>query len=193
VTTVLVPLGRVARWVSNFETRHGAAELSVLDGALHGRAPDGSTFAARLPFAREYAGPSEVAALVDAAAPPSDWGVLIVRRGGFAVARLHGSVIDEVKVGRRHVQGRTKAGGWSQQRFARRRSNQARAAFAAAGEHAERILDGLDGPLVYAGEDAEAPEGSIRLAGHVPDPRRDVLEKAIADAGSVAIEVVNAG
>ena len=46
----------------------------------------------------------------------------------------------ESKVGQRHVQGRTKAGGQSQQRFARRRDNQARAAYEAAAEHAARIL-----------------------------------------------------
>ena len=62
------------------------------------------------------------------AEPPRDWGVLLVRKGGFAVARLAGSEVVASKVGQRHVQGRTKAGGQSQQRFARRRENQARVA-----------------------------------------------------------------
>jgi len=99
----------------------------------------------------------------------------------------------ESKVGQRHVQGRTKAGGWSQQRFARRRANQARAAFEAAGAHAARILDGLDGPLVFGGDEAARPEQAISLPGHVPDPRRGVLDQAIADAQAARIEVVNAG
>ena len=63
---------------------------------------------------------------------PSRWGVLLVRKGGFAVARLSGDDLVEHKIGQRHVQGRTKAGGQSQQRFARRRDNQARAAYDAA-------------------------------------------------------------
>lgn len=192
MTDVVVPVARIGRWVENFSARHGAAALSVGDGAFAGAATDGSTFSARLPFARAYDGPPEVAAFAAAARPPEDWGVLIVRRGGFAVARLHGESLVDSKVGRRHVQGRTKAGGWSQQRFARRRSNQARAAFEAAGEHAERILADLTGPLVYAGEESAAPEGALRLPGHVPDPRRDVLEKAIGDAQGAVFTVFNA-
>ena len=72
--------------------------------------------------------------------PAADWGVLLVRKGGFAVARLAAERLVESKVGQRHVQGRTKAGGQSQQRFARRRDNQARQAYEAAADHAARIL-----------------------------------------------------
>lgn len=188
---VLVAAIRFPRWVANFEARHGQATLAVANGALRGTAEDGSTFSARLPFG-EYDGPPAPSTFAEAAAPPADWGVLLVRRGGYAVARLRGTHVVESKVGRRHVQGRTKAGGWSQQRFARRRANQAREAFEAAGEHAARILDGLTGPLVYAGSEEAAPEGALRLPGHVPDPRRDVLDKAITDAQAIRVEVTNA-
>ena len=44
------------------------------------------------------------------------------------------------KVGSGYVQGRTKAGGWSQQRFARRRANQAHALWNDAADVAARIL-----------------------------------------------------
>ncbi len=99
------------------------------------------------------------------------------------------------------MQGRTKAGGQSQQRFARRRDNQARVAYEAAAEHAARILDGV--PLVVTGGDHAAVEAVLsdrRLADvasyrpflAVPDPRRSVLEQAVLDAGSVRISVVNA-
>jgi hypothetical protein len=193
VPEVLVGVARIQRWIDNFAARHGgAADLSVRDGALHGLAPDGSTFMARLPFERPYAGPVDVGAFATAAEPPADWGVLLVRKGGFAVARLHGTEIAASKVGKRHVQGRTKAGGWSQQRFARRRDNQARAALEAADEHAARILDGLTGPLVYGGIDEARPDDTILLPGHIGDPRRDVLEKAISDARSAVVEVTNA-
>ena len=201
MTQVYVPAGRAVRWVDNFSTRHGAAVLSVGGGALRGVAPDGSTFLARLPFARGYDGPADPVPFAAAAVPPEDWGVLLVRRGGFAVARLAGDRLAQSKVGRRHVQGRTKAGGWSQQRFARRRDNQARVAFEAATEHAARILAGLAGPLVTGGDRAavddvltDARLRRIDVVGPwlaVPDPRRDVLESAVRDAASLSIEVHN--
>lgn len=196
-----MPAVRMVRWIENFEARHGSTTLSTTDGALAGRAPDGSTFVAQLPFAAEYAGVAEPTAFVDAVAAPDDWGVLLVRKGGFAVARLHGTVTTETKVGRRHVQGRTKAGGQSQQRFARRRDNQARQAFEAAADHAARILVGLRGPVVTGGDRAAVDEvlADPRLRSlavvdpwlAVPDPKRGVLEQAILDAASVRVEVVN--
>ena len=202
MTSVLVPLERVPRWVANFEERHGATVLSVTDGGLVGEATDGSTFAARPPFDERYLGSAEVEDFVRAIDPPSDWGVLLVRKGGFAVARLAGERIVESKVGQRHVQGRTKAGGQSQQRFARRRDNQARQAYEAAAEHAVRIL-GQEPLTVVAGGDRTAVDEVLadpRLARvqvvepwlPVPDPRRGVLEQARRDACAVRIEVHNA-
>jgi len=198
--TVLVPPARLARWVENFGSRHGTTSLSVAEGGLGGVADDGSTFDARLPFTGSYAGPADASAFAEACVPPADWGVLLVRKGGFAVARLSGAMLVDSKVGQRHVQGRTKAGGQSQQRFARRRDNQARVAYEAAAEHSARILQGV--PLVVAGGDHAAVEAVLadrRLAGldvlpsflPVPDPRRSVLDQAIIDAGSVRISVVN--
>lgn len=204
-----MPGARLERWVENFASRHGAITLSVADGALSGRAVDGSTFRARLPFEATYAGAAEPHPFAEAAMTlPPGWGVLLVRKGGFAVARLAGGELAEHKVGQRHVQGRTKAGGQSQQRFARRRDNQARQAYQAAAEHAARILGPLrspgppGAPVVTGGDHAAIAEvlTDPRLAGltvtgpwlSVPDPRRAVLDAAIADARSVRIEVVNA-
>ena len=45
------------------------------------------------------------------------------------MAVVRGTEVVSSMVGRRHVQGKTKAGGQSQQRFARRRDNQARQAY----------------------------------------------------------------
>ena len=201
MTEVLVPAVRLERWVANFTDRHGTTRLSVVDGALAGAAADGSHFAARLPFDAAYDGPAEVAALTAAAGPPASWGVLLVRKGGFAVARLAGAALVEHKIGQRHVQGRTKAGGQSQQRFARRRDNQARQAYEAAAEHAARILSGV--PLVVVGGDHAAidevlDDPRLRAVGRVgpwlpvPDPRRAVLDAAVADAQAVRVDVVNA-
>jgi len=200
---VLVPRPRIERWVRNFEASHGDTSLVVAEGALRGAAADGSTFAARLPFDSAYDGPADAARFAETVLPPADWGVLLVRKGGFAIARLAGDTVRDSKTGQRHVQGRTKAGGQSQQRFARRRDNQARQAFEAAADHAARILADLDGPVVTGGDRTAVDEvlADPRLTRltpvgpwlAVPDPRRSVLEQAVTDACSARIDVHNAG
>ena len=195
---LLLPAGRVVRWVDNFAERHPGTRLRMHGGALHGVGDDGASFEARLPFDLQHPGPPEASALVASLRAPDDWGVLLVRKGGFAVGRLAGDRLSASKVGQRHVQGRTKAGGQSQQRFARRRDNQARQAYEAAGEHAVRLLGDLRGPLVTGGDRGavEAVLSDPRLRGAVPverwlavpDPRRAVLEAAVEEA--LAIEVV---
>ncbi|HEY0951376.1 acVLRF1 family peptidyl-tRNA hydrolase [Nocardioides sp.] len=202
MTLVEVPSERVERWAANFTARHGETTMSTIDGALRGLAPDGSTFVARLPFGATYDGAAEPAVFAAAVRAPEDWGVLLVRKGGFAVGRLAGRRLVDSKVGQRHVQGRTKAGGQSQQRFARRRDNQARQAYEAAADHAARILGGVRGPVVAGGDHTAVDEvlADPRLRGvvvtdpwlAVPDPRRAVLEQAVASACSVRVEVVNA-
>ncbi|WP_067430061.1 acVLRF1 family peptidyl-tRNA hydrolase [Nocardioides jensenii] len=214
MTSLLVPTTRLVRWVENFAARHGGSSLDVTDGALSGLGGDGSTFVGRPPFGRSYDGAPAVASFVEACVPPRHWGVLLVRKGGFAIASLNGDTIVESKVGQRHVQGRTKAGGQSQQRFARRRDNQARQAYEAAAGHAVRILGPFEEKLrsaagdpdvvLVTGGDHDAIEAvladqRLRLLATrvvepflaVPDPRRSVLEGAIADAGSVRMTVVN--
>jgi len=202
VPTVLVPRERFERWVLNFRGRHGETALAVADGALTGAAADGSSFQARLPFGAAYDGLPDDAAFALQVQPPDDWGVLLVRKGGFAIARLAGDRVTDSKVGRRHVQGRTKAGGQSQQRFARRRDNQARQAYEAAADHAARILAGLAGPVVAGGDHGAVDEvladprlARVTVSGPwlaVPDPRREVLEQAARDACSAVVDVVNA-
>jgi hypothetical protein len=201
VPDVLVPPARLPRWTSNFEERHGIANLAAGDGALRGVAPDGSTFVATAPFGRVYDGPASITDFLSACEPPEDWGILLVRKGGFGIARMRGEQMGESKTGQRHVQGRTKAGGQSQQRFARRRDNQARVAYEAAAEHAQRLLTGV--PVLVVGGDRTAIDQVLDVLGRVvpepvgpfitvPDPRRSVLESAVATACSVRIEVDNA-
>jgi hypothetical protein len=203
MSQVPVPASRIVRWVENFGSRHGDPRLSVTGGALCGVAADGSTFAARLPFERAYAGPPDAAALAAALEPPDRWGVLLVRKGGFAVARMAGDRVLEHKIGQRHVQGRTKAGGQSQQRFARRRDNQARQAYEAAAEHAVRLLGDAAMLVVTGGAHAAVDEvladprlRRLEVTGPwlaVADPRRSVLDAAIDDALALQVEVTNAG
>jgi Actinobacteria/chloroflexi VLRF1 release factor len=201
VPEVLVPPGRIERWAANFAARHGSTSLTVRAGALEGRAEDESTFSARLPFDTAYDGVPALGVFVAAAGPPPSWGVLLVRKGGFAVARLAGDTMVDHKIGQRHVQGRTKAGGQSQQRFARRRDNQARQAYEAAADHASRVLTGVR--LIVTGGDHTAITEvlqdrrltAVDVCGPwlaVPDPKRAVLDQAIADASAVRVEVTNA-
>jgi hypothetical protein len=198
---VLVPAERVVRWFDNFAARHGDVSCLVAGGLLHVSAADGSSAHAALPFARSYDGPATPDALAGAVAAPTRWGVLLVRKGGFAVATVAGLRVLESKVGQRHVQGRTKAGGQSQQRFARRRDNQARQAYEAAAGHAARVLTGPLAALVCGGDRTgveqvlEDPRlravAALRVGPWlaVPDPRRGVLEQAVRDASSVAVTV----
>ncbi len=203
---LLLPVTRLERWTDNFADRHGTTSYAVVDGWLRGSAADGSTCRIGLPFGARYDGAPVPTDLADSVALPATWGVLLVRKGGFAVATLAGATTTGSKVGSRHVQGRTKAGGQSQQRFARRRDNQARQANEAAADHAARIL--LAGAALEAlvtGGDRSAVESVLEdqrlchLAARVvppwlpvPDPRRAVLERAIADAQCLTVEVTNA-
>lgn len=202
MSVVQVPPSRLARWTENFVARHGDTVLDVADGVLVGQAGDGSHFGVRLPFGDHYDGEPTVDGLLKAVRTPGAWGVLLVRKGGFAVARLEGDRVVGSKVGQRHVQGRSKAGGQSQQRFARRRDNQARQAYEAAADHATRLLDGLSGPLMTGGDRAALTEVLARpslrhlatqdLHGDVPEPRRAALDAAIAQAQAFTVTVHNA-
>lgn len=203
--TVLVPPERVARWFDNFASRHGALDITVMAGGLRASAENGAEARAFLSFARVYDGPPAAAAFAAAAAAADVcWGVLLVRKGGFAVAHGCGGETLVRKVGQRHVQGRTKAGGQSQRRFSRRRDNQARLAYAAASDHAHRILVRDAGRIdaLICGGDRGAVAAVLsdrRLRGltdrcvdpflDVPDPRRAVLDQAIVDARSARMTV----
>lgn len=198
---ILVPTARWQRWLANFEASHGTASLEVADGGLRGSAPDGSRFVAHLPLSAVYDGPPDPAAFAAAVTAPPGWGILLVRKGGFAVARIEQGRVVASKTGQRHVQGRTKAGGQSQQRFARRRANQARAAFEAAADHAARVLEGVTA-VVAGGDRAAVAEvladrrlASVDVVGPwfaVPDPRRAVLEQVVRDAQALVVDVENA-
>nr|WP_238338490.1 acVLRF1 family peptidyl-tRNA hydrolase [Pedococcus badiiscoriae] len=132
-------------------------------------------------------------------------GVLLIRRGGYAVGLGRGATFTESKVGTRHVQSRTAAGGWSQQRFARRRGNQADELVRAVVEHTLRILPrGVPSGLVVGGDKAlvRAVLDDPRLAHLValprrelydlPDPRRAVLEDALYRGRAVRVTIEDA-
>ena len=191
--TVLVPPERLVRWCENFAARHGDVTPAVSSGRLALSAADGASAAVDLPFGRSYDGAPDPAEAAAAACAPLTWGVLLVRKGGFAVALVDTDRVVASKVGQRHVQGRTKAGGQSQQRFARRRDNQARQAYEAAADHAFRILaeeSGHQGPhrRVAAGVTPRQ-----RVAALVCGGDRSAVDAVLADprlARTVAADVV---
>jgi hypothetical protein len=132
------------------------------------------------------------AALVAAAGATRRVGLLLVRRGAHAVGVADGDRLVASKVDTRYVQGRTAAGGWSQQRFARRRDKQTRESTDAAADHAARLLSAetsLSG-LVVGGDRAllSAVLDDPRLRPFaalprvelpdVPEPRRATLVEA---------------
>jgi hypothetical protein len=202
--TVAVPFDRLAGWISRYGERHPGTRWEFRPEGVSAASPDGSSASFDVPFPPLTDLSPE--GLTSHLAQPRRLGVVIVRKGGFAVARVVGDQIAESKVGQRHVQSRSKAGGWSQQRFARRRENQARAAFEAASGYVHEILlphaESLD-LLASAGDRAAvdavfafsaltpllaAPQ---RWLPGVPDPNRAVLDKAVAAARSVDVTVAD--
>src|SRR5689334_9967814 len=203
---VEVPPERFVSWIVTFAERHGGADgvaaartvppagneetvtFSAADGAAAECHPPVPPAAAVISEVREAA-----EALAADAAADRAVGVLLVRLGGYAVGVFSGAPprLMSSKTGSRPVHGRSAAGGWSQQRFARRRENQAATAVRAAADAAAEVF----GPYGPAGLDAVVLGGDkrsaavlrddTRLAGYlartagrfltVPDPRLAVL------------------
>lgn len=201
-----VPFERVPGWIARYDAAHPGTRWVVEPDRARADSADGTRVRIAVPFA-----PLAELSLDGVAAhlqTPWHVGVVLVRRGGFAVARLEGATVAASKIGRRHVQGKTKAGGWSQQRFARRRENQARAAFDAAAEHVARLLvrGELARPLDLLGTGGDRRAVGSVLAhpelggladvpqvwlGGLPDPTRTVLEAAVVAVRSVEISLVD--
>jgi hypothetical protein len=138
---VRVSVARLAKWIDGFADRHGAFTAELADERVLLSAADESRAWIEIPFPPLDVEAGRLLTSLLAHVNRRRWvGVLLVRRGGHAAGVFHGRDLVASKVGSSYVQGTTKAGGWSQQRYARRRSNQARAAFAEAADVAARIL-----------------------------------------------------
>lgn len=138
--SVLVAPGRLERWIAGFGARHGEPVIDADAETVRLTGTDGALAWIAVPFPPLAERGDPVAALVEHAMRRRRIGVLLVRRGGHAAGVFDGAELISSKVGSSYVQGTTKAGGWSQQRYARRRANQAQAAFAAAADDAVRVL-----------------------------------------------------
>ena len=139
-----VPPERLGRWLERWADEHGPVERTeIRPGRVTFVGTDGS-IDCDPPFpplaatgTREGFDPKP---LLDHAGRDRVVGVLLVRLGGHAAGVFSGRRLVASKVGRRQVHGRHRAGGSSQQRFARRREGQARVALQAAAEVAVRVL-----------------------------------------------------
>lgn len=203
--TLSIPAERIEKWLSGFAARHGDTDWEASPEKVTVTAADGAVAECEVPFpplsapVREPSGPlaestndgSAYGGLIQHVLHDRRVGVLLVRRGGFAAGVFEGRTLTASKVGSRHVQGRTAAGGQSQQRFARRRDKQAREAFEAAADVAARILAPVAGSLdaVCVGGDRPALDQVLvdpRLSAvralvvpphlNVPNPKRAILE-----------------
>ena len=204
---VTVEAERLAGWLERFTARHGPAVCTADATVVTVTAADGSVARLTVPFPPLVVREGEAyGGLLPHVVTDRRVGVLLVRLGGFAVGVAEGPRIVTSKVGSRHVQGRTAAGGWSQQRFARRREGQAKVAFGAAADVAARLLAPVAGSLdaVVVGGDRRAVDtvlGDVRLAAlvplvqdrrlDVPDPKLAVLQAAPARFRAVTIDVHN--
>jgi hypothetical protein len=191
VRRVAVAPERLAGWVERFVARHGPVEAEHDHDEVRLRAADGAIAVIAIPFPAMAEPADPLPALLAHVGRDRRIGAVLVRRGGYAVGVFDGPALIASKVGGSYVQGRTKAGGWSQQRYARRRANQAAQAYAEAADAAVRVLGPVADDLeaVVGGGDRPGVEAVLadpRLAGvrarfggvvlPTPDPRLRVLE-----------------
>ena len=149
-------------------------------------------------------GAADLAEFVARARAPRRLGLLLARQGAAAIGVAAGDRLVTSKVDSWYVQGRTAAGGQSQQRFARRRGNQAAAAAGKAADLAYRLLlpAAPDLVAVVTGGDRRtvdtiladprlAPLAALRAERHlaVATPNLAVLRQAVQAARAVAIRL----
>ena len=201
---------RLSRWIAGFRTRHGSVTVAPSSTGfltLVGADDDTATFHPAYGMSVPGSGASllDLDAFVEAASSPRLMGFVLARRTAVAVGVASGLDLVASKIETFYVQSRTAAGGWSQQRYARRRSNQAAAGVREAADLVLRlvvppaptlaaVVCGGDRPTVEAimsdpRLDALVPLRDPRLL-DVAEPRHAVLVDAVAAAYAVPIHLV---
>lgn len=189
---------RVEGWIGRFADRHGAVDIQIDDDQVVITAADGATatFVTR--------GGTSIGEVIEILATPRRIGLVLVRLGGHSVGVAFGGKVEVSATDRKQVHGRIRAGGWSQQRFARRREGQARVALQAAADDVFRVLVPRLAQLdsVVLGGDWQALDvlrNDRRLRDvfgkaedrvlDVPEPRRAILDEAAERARCVEIVI----
>ena len=199
---------RLGKWLDGVAERHGPfQEVALSGGTVRITCADATAVTLRAPF-DWTPGPALLTSFTAAAREPRRAAVLLVRRGRWAVAVFDGGELVVSKVDARQVQGRTAAGGWSQQRFARRRGNQTDAVVAHAADTAARVLlphagsvvglfTGGDRGLVdeVLGDRRLAPLAALRREPHldVGDPTKEVLLETPRQFRAIDVHIVEPG
>lgn len=142
--TIEVSWERMGRWLAGFDERHKVVRTVYGPTTVRFEGADGAVAECEPPFSPvSESGAHEglaAEALIAHVERERVVGVLLARLGGHAAGVFEGDRLIAWKVGSRPVHGRNAAGGWSQQRFQRRRENQAREASQAATGDAARVL-----------------------------------------------------
>ncbi len=203
--TIYLPPGRLRDWADNFAADHGNplcdANSPRLGSGVVLSCPDG--FAVRLALPWEQltpelttdAWPEQLAA---AAAGIGTCGLILLRRGGYSVGTSVQGQLTWSKSGTRYIQPRTAAGGWSQQRYARRRANQADALVLTATEYVAGHFPAAKPTCLATGGDRDMLRqllADARLAGlaalpatHIElnaDPRQRLLTEAARESAGI--------
>lgn len=205
---VEVDLARLPGWVERFAVRHGALTEELVDSAdghqvVTIAAADGATADLAVPFGPFAPGTGPpIARLIEHVGATRTVGILLVRRAGWAAAVVADGTVVSADTGGGYVQGTTKAGGWSQQRYARRRGNQTQQVWDRAGDGATGVFApyrSTIGALVTGGDRAgvSAVLADQRLVDLVPlveprffaigDPNRTVLADVVRRLRCVVI------
>ena len=178
----MAPL-RFPGWIESFAERHGGGVTAEPgEQAVTFLAADGAVARCQVPFPPlAPPGPGQeppAERLAAHATAGRTVGVLLVRLGGYAAGVFTGPepTLAASKVGSRLVHGRSAAGGQSQQRFARRRENQAQQALGAAADTAAAVFGPYELDAVVLGGDRRA------LAGLKADPRLERYFDLAVDA-----------
>lgn len=162
---------RLPRWVANFAARNGGIANHHAEGDAwtieSNEGPSASvkwTLADGLPSAWLLDDDPVKAAehLREYALEPRRIAVLLARKGAYSVGIIEDGRVQVSKTDTAYVQGTTKAGGQSQQRFARRREGQAKAA-------EKRAREAVFAVLGSAAFDALVTAGPVE--GILEDPR----------------------
>jgi hypothetical protein len=195
---------RLARWIDGFGERHGAVAHTVAGGVLRLRAVDMAEAEILPPPGARVS--DDLEGFVAAATSVRRIGLLLARKSAYGIGVAAGPDLVTSKVDSSYVQSRTAAGGWSQQRFARRRANQAKAAAGDASDTVVRLLLPETDTLatVVAGGDRRTVDAILadrRLEPvaalvderflDVAEPRLAVLRDAVAAARAVRIRVMD--
>lgn len=187
--STFVPPERLEGWVVRFGEAHGGLEVNAHDDGVALTCADGASAGLLPPWpadGRPGIGASSLERLAHRSQQSRSVGVLLIRRGGYAVGVAQNGTLLAHKCGKRNVSGRTATGGLM-----------STAAGYAATVFAAYRLDYvvLGGDKTLAQQVVAEPElaAYLRIPRlpllDVPDPRLRVLEQAARDVRSVRVKV----